>query len=1062
MADDAGSERSRGVTRRDFLVITGSGITLLVAAGGPAGALVRPLLRVQSSGLPLGRLLRIDRATDQLRLQVQLLNLQPSGQSLVATNAALPSYLRVMLPSQHVDEEVTTTVGSQPLMDHRTAGESRIVFEVEPPIDYTLDALMAWAEYPLVLDARAIPLSSAPPWPTGEPDIDVTALELPEGLILSPGSAGRFVTRPDAVTRDDVTEVWTARLGRLTDGEVLEPPVGNPLARVIWTPGYPDAPAAITDTGDPYDRPINNFDRKHLVRAMGDQDDTVEYPQHESADVRQLWVSSAGAFLDIEGAWGGTGPLAAWKHRTVTGRDVSVRIVTRGYLAPFGHEASIVVISERKFGIDATGKYVAQLEQKEFLSIGSRAVVSPRPHAPDGDRRSIFGETTLKKGGLVEITRGVIHSDGAIDTEHAFVPLTVTGDDLLIDFSATDRAGNESGFSMPVAFVRIDQSYDPAPTATAARVVDYLNKPASLDRRDVAFANQNVAFADEIEPGDGRTTMKADSIVFNAVTPPAGVTLDDLRNAGQPAFFPSVEVARVVDDAADAVRGVTGAPIEVELAPGWITDGNGPGNFGAVFLTVPDPISLPFGGDSSGLAAPDLTIGQFGQLIGPSVSLPSAGTTWDPLDALGDLGTILGTLSLKWLVEQFAVAADLVSDLRLPRFDIAQTTVGFPPIPTELCYAFDWAPDPKSVVVGGTRIFCIESDLVDEGLENPFATNTAFSLHIARCYPLDDNGLPGEPQDTVEFALTNFVVQFPPAAPIFAVYFNRLEYLDLPSAPADVDVGIRQVEFTGALNFLDPVQSLLDGVFGAFDVDILDTGIDLALDIPLPSIQLGVFGMSNLRVGVGLDIPFGSEPVITRFSFGTREDPFTLTVLGIGGSGSIELEVAPHPAGIVRAEITFAVVLEIAVDVIVARGAISASIGVALEIESTEVTNEANGQLETIDDVTLTASVECIGEIEVLGILTITVEFLLALEYRVNDRLLTGEVTISVEVDATIAKKQVEFTIEQEFSLGDPGAVALASTGRRGLAAASSTGSFAFADKYDSDTKWSDYCASFA
>ncbi|HTW99376.1 MAG TPA: hypothetical protein VMD59_11395, partial [Acidimicrobiales bacterium] len=61
-----------------------------------------------------------------------------------------------------------------------------------------------------------------------------------------------------------------------------------------------------------------------------------------------LELTALGANVDILGAWDSTASnLAGYHHIAVTGRDTYVKIVVRGYLFPFGHQATIIAIYER-------------------------------------------------------------------------------------------------------------------------------------------------------------------------------------------------------------------------------------------------------------------------------------------------------------------------------------------------------------------------------------------------------------------------------------------------------------------------------------------------------------------------------------------------------------------------------------------------------------------------------------------------------------------------------------------------------------------------------------------
>ncbi len=1057
MADHRASSET-ALSRRRVILAGGSGAALLALPGRSTPSIIDPDLRPAALRLPAGATLEITRAADQLRLRVELVNLKRSKQRLVKIKGSKPAYLRFLVPAQHVDEQATTAVGSPTKMKHRVAGETRVVLAVPTPLPFTLEALLDWSGLALSLDPRAA-LRPGGTFPTGAPTTEVTALELPEGLLLTPPPNGRFTSQVSPVTRGAVTEEWTARLVVLTGSTLHEPTVDDPVeVRAIWTPGYPTAPAAIGGT-DPYLRPVSTRNRRHLVRAMGDAKDTTEYPLHEAADATRLWLGATGGWLDLEASWEGAGLVAAWLHKATTGRDVSVTIVTRGYLAPFGVPASVLTVSERVFAVAANGDALAQLEQKEYLAITPTQVTSPRPFAPDGDRRGLF--SSIRASGVFQVARSQVNG---IDPTFAFLPVGTNGNPVKVPYTAVDRAGRQVTFSMASPFVDIEHAFGTGAAAIPQQLVNYLTDPASESVRDVPFDDQRVAYADEITPGDGSTTLTTAKVVFSARSASGlGASESQLRIAGQPAFFPTVEFARVRDDTSEALTGQIGGTVKVVQSDGWVDHGNAAANFGATFLTMVNPASLGFTGDSSGLMSPSFRMEQFGQAIGQSVTLPAAGTQWDPATALAGLPKLFGAISLNWILSAFNVAADLAGDLRLPRFSF---DVGGPPsLPDEICYGFDWAPPMRSVTVGGTKIFCIADDIGTAGateLSNPFGSaDSKVELHLQTCVSLDV-GSAGETQESVQFSLSNVALQFPPAVPMLAVYLSRLSFTTGSDAKPEYDVDIRGIELVGPLNFVDALVDLLPDKLASFDVDQLADRVDVATDIALPGFGIGVFSLTNLRFGMGVDIPFGgSDPVTTTLSLGTRDNPFTLTIMGIGGFGSLEIEAAPHPAGLVRIEVIVGVIIEIAIDVVVAKGSLSAGFSLALEVEKKNVLNSATGQQEEVDEVTVTAALDCVGEVEVLGLITITIEFLLALEYQVNNKLLIGTARVTVEVDVAIAKKSVSFGVRQEFDLDKAGARPAGALAARSAARAGA-GALGFADRFASGASWNEYCEAFA
>ena len=71
-----------------------------------------------------------------------------------------------------------------------------------------------------------------------------------------------------------------------------------------------------------------------------------------SSEAKRLHLSALGALLDAEGTWPITPKhvdLEQWRHLATLGRDHYVRVMYEGYLCPFGHAASLIKVTERKF-----------------------------------------------------------------------------------------------------------------------------------------------------------------------------------------------------------------------------------------------------------------------------------------------------------------------------------------------------------------------------------------------------------------------------------------------------------------------------------------------------------------------------------------------------------------------------------------------------------------------------------------------------------------------------------------------------------------------------------------
>ncbi|MEZ5100972.1 MAG: hypothetical protein R3C15_14470 [Thermoleophilia bacterium] len=1024
------------LTRRRFLGVAAAGTGALLVGRLPGLALE------DAAATPADLTLLLARADDQVRLTFELLNLELRNGTLRAIDRSAPSAIRVVFGSQHTAEEATPgavppapTIPRAGALGHRSAGPSRVVFRVQPPLEVTLAELLDWARWELQLDPRAR-LRAA----SGAPGDDVTAIEAPQGLVLTPEASGRFIAGGAPVTTAGVTELWRARLGVVVGSEVLEPPAATPTVRAIHDPAGSDT----------FLRAIDDAARADLVEAMSDPGST-RYPENEASTVARLWLSLHGAFLDVEGAFDGTGNVAAWVEKAATGRDVEVRVSLRGYLAPFGHEAAVVTVTERQFVVDEAGFATAALVQRDYLSITRPTLTFPRPFQPLEGRKLPFREVTILQSGLVPVGKAQIVWDGGsrtigVDRTWIVTDASAAGaGNLELEFEALDRRADAVPvtFTAPVAFVPSERAFTLDQNSPVQNLIDYYADSESNGLREIALGNQSLAWAEEAEAGGAKTVKVTDRIRLTLEPTDPSTTRAQLLDARQPAFYPAVERAWVRDDGIDAVRGAATGALEVVLAQAWLDHGNGSGNHANAYLQLARTLKLSFPDAPRSLAQPDMNVTTFSQDLGAGVDLPSAGTQWDPASALDSATTLLGNLALNTVIGAINAGANPGNNEALPRYEVVVDRPSLTEPPTAIRNRFTWNPPLKTAKDGGTDIF-----LVTPALGIPAPSRAEIFLEVV--VPLDG----GDATTEVDVRLRNFALQLPPVAPVIALVFDEIRFHDGPTGGRDVDVDFARFAFTGSLGWLGPLIDFLTNIGKGASVVIDDQRqlADVTLALPIPDLQFGVLNISNLVLGVEVILPFDGEPVTAGFTIGTRDDPVRVTVMGVGGSAWLIVEVGAGSVGFVRLELGLAVTFELAINVIVASASISASLGAALEIE-------ANG------GVTLTAYVECVGTIQALGIIGTSVEFLLALEYVIAQELLRGSMTVTVEVEALFARKEVSFDVEQTVELGDgvPGTIGAAAPAAVGSGEASldSGTSLSFADRY-SQSQWQTYCDAFA
>ena len=336
------------------------------------------------------------------------------------------------------------------------SGESRIVFCIpkgETEIPFHLENLLDWKKWePRVAEVAKthVDVSDFDKIPNIAEPKDVTAIELPYKVVLSPSELGRWVHSLQPATHDtNVVELWHTRLAVAAQAAAagnapVDPDETNATdrtVRAIWSPDYvnvdrtctadphivprsdahPDGlgfPVHYTKDGDPntYDDPfrmaLDSQDRCELVHLTSNYRIPKPYnkcklkPTKDEllpplpVSVERMMLTSVGGYLKSYGAWEPAKvdenhqlTVEQWRHIATLGRDHYVRVVYKGYLLPFGHRASLVKVTERKIVINKDFPlhgFVAILHQRMFIVVQHPVKDFPVFGQPNGGRQIPF------------------------------------------------------------------------------------------------------------------------------------------------------------------------------------------------------------------------------------------------------------------------------------------------------------------------------------------------------------------------------------------------------------------------------------------------------------------------------------------------------------------------------------------------------------------------------------------------------------------------------------------------------------------------------------------------
>jgi len=964
------------------------------------------------------------RPKDLLNLTFEFRNVNvipPIGGNPARMNGGSDAYMIVHFPTQHLAEQAFYQVSSTsqtpaeagagqpqyPADDEQpsppgqvkfaAAGTSRLVYKVGPLdfITYTLEGLL---EAMSRLSLSVAPVASYQPlfpgcsnlllllrrgrYPTPPPILEPadfhTAIEAPYRLILSPNDKANWRHASGDVTHEERTELWHTRLEGDNPGDEAE-------VRAVWSPDY--LPADLQKHYDPNDSPTNFIPPFRSTLDQRDRNELVHLTSNWRlgsytplpVDSELLMLTTLGSYLRLQGDWNPPALTASkhltvelWRNITTLGRDHYVRVVYAGYLFPFGHRASLVKVTERKFLYQqrrGTSGNIAYLFQRMFILVREPTRTYDYRHAP-------FRNVTLRTRvtpNLADPTGDQIGGHG----QEAFWPRVATSQGIVpfqFHLAGKDWEGREIEFTAPLIFISLNVDTSDAASAVNA----YNSLAANNERRRRPMSGQSVAYAPNNKPGD--TTLETQAMTFKA---------GSQGYAGRH-FRAEMEQAEVDIPAVQQLLGKK-TPSTIEWEPKYLDAGFGAVNKGLVFVKNKTSTALGFAVDKAGgLVAPDISISGLSRALGP-VGGPInqiVDGSFKPQDIFDLNVKLLGGIDLWEIIKDMLFSSAENAGLKLPKFitvkdgDILRTS-------------YTWK--------------CSAAELVDTGLFKPDPNNAEFSLEAVVEAPID--GSP--PTFRTSGSLTNFsVLLLPPPAELVEIGFKAVKFIAEKDKKPDVDVDMGEIKFKGILEYVQRLAELvpLDGFSDPPVLDITSQGITVGFSLGLPTVSIGVMSIQNISFAASVYLPFISGKQLNfHFAFCERQQPFTLTVYLFGGGGFFSIDIGISGVQMLEAALEFGA--SVALDLGVASGKASIMGGFYFQMAGS--------------DFVLSAYFRACGSLSVLGIITVSVEFYLALTYASKGIVphggtLWGQCTVKVKIEILFFSITVKIKMEREFAGSDP------------------------------------------
>jgi hypothetical protein len=773
-----------------------------------------------------------------------------AGRPVLVPVAGETPAMTVSFPSQHIAEEavydgIPAREDPSPPITARAAGTSKLKFQVlTDSLPFTLEELLNWSPDRFALQEG-----------------DGSQLEVPYRLFMAvPGdTAWLHATAP--VADGKRTELWHTR-------------IAQPLKVQYTTPEPQTAPA----TGE-FLTSLSPKNRWQIADRT---------QKKAKVDVPQLILSSLGAWMLARGSWtatsGDPNALEFWSHHMAMGRDIKVVVVEAGFLMPFGHRASLITVSERRF---RRGR--AYLRQQKFIVV--RQPVKEYP----------WHDIPLQQVELKTLITPPIDL-GSWNTDPFWVK--VGGVKYPFHVAGTDVQGRPCEFLMPMAFVS---------TAQEANAASWYAAEAATVRM-APLQGQRIAFAPALESSGASAAADAPEVTKQA----QDTVLDTLQlqfqivqesvNGLESQFRAVMEQAKVRVPAVEQFS-ETGGAVDIvyhEIYKAHQFAAANPWQIFAKFVDAGKQLKLP-DDMNGGVVMPSFNLRSLSRKFGPSAVDPieEAGqfvNGFDPSAYFSSFANILGVIDFRKIIKKIEnVTQDALSEIG----SRGKTIVPSISIEIENSHSAHTKAVDRSFKIkldlDMTAAFSPSGDgLKSDGVfvaENSDGDPAAIKLSAFLQRDLGSRDLKGrkEPPNPIDFGISASIENFGiKLGDFLTIGFDLVEFevgtggfsatIEL-SADAAFGLG-------GALNAIAGLAGNLPTGLDAGDPggeEAEEDGVELGIEIPLDNLPpIGSVTIRSIKPWFYATLPLTGGPLRFKAGLSERDDPFLLSV-----------QITPYPFGII-------------------------------------------------------------------------------------------------------------------------------------------------------------------
>ncbi|MEU6826718.1 hypothetical protein ABZ921_39455 [Streptomyces atriruber] len=265
----------------------------------------------------------------------------------------------------------------------------------------------------------------------------------------------------------------------------------------------------------------------------------------------------------------------------------------------------------------------------------------------------------------------------------------------------------------------------------------------------------------------------------------------------------------------------------------------------------------------------------------------------------------------------------------------------------------------------------------------------------------------------VTCTLGKFDLRMVPGFDAVVLHFDEIRFSMRAGQKPDVEVKFGGVDFVGNLDFVQTLRNIipLDGFSDPPAITVDGSGIHANYSMQLPNAAVGVFSLENLSLNAVLSVPFiGDTPLQAGFAFCRREAPFRLTVSMLGGGGYFGIVLNPKEIAVLDAALEFGAA--VSMNFGVASGSLSVMAGIYFRLDLAQ------------NSVTLVGYLRARGEVDVLGIVSASIELYMELGYK--DGYAIGRATLTISIEIGFFETSVTISCEKKFAGSGTGAAAFA------------------------------------